>query len=171
MLELKCLVKEQVMKHMTVSSVRVWGWVQVRSHEVHLSPCTKDIYSFIQTFFPQQEIQEVVGVGHAHFSLHLRPTKGGVDVAWASPLFCPPQLRKPTPHVSVTEERRQEEKKKTGDEERETEEGANWDSSGRHETDGVSKYTEDISTRKRVCAIVTQLWMLLLTCDLLGNNN
>lgn len=108
----KCLVKEQVIKHMTVSSVRVRGWVQVRSHEVHLSPCTKDIYSFIQTFFPQQEIQEVVGVGHAHFSLHLRPTKGGVDVAWASPLFCPPQLRKPTPHVSVTEERRQEEKKR-----------------------------------------------------------
>lgn len=108
----KCLVKEQVIKHMTVSSVRVRGWVQVRSHEVHLSPCTKDIYSFIQTFFPQQEIQEVVGVGHAHFSLHLRPTKGGVDVAWASPLFCPPQLRKPTPHVSVTEERRKKREKK-----------------------------------------------------------
>lgn len=107
----KCLVKEQVMKHMTVSSVRVRGWVQVRSHEVHLSPCTKDIYSFIQTFFPQQEIQEVVGVGHAHFSLHLRPTKGGVDVAWASPLFCPPQLRKPTPHVSVTEKKRREMKR------------------------------------------------------------
>lgn len=107
----KCLVKEQVIKHMTVSSVRVRGWVQVRSHEVHLSPCTKDIYSFIQTFFPQQEIQEVVGVGHAHFSLHLRPTKGGVDVAWASPLFCPPQLRKPTPHVSVTEKKRREMKR------------------------------------------------------------
>lgn len=53
----------------------------------------------------------MVGVGHAHFSLHLRPTKGGVDVAWASPLFCPPQLRKPTPHVSVTEKKRWEMKR------------------------------------------------------------
>lgn len=78
--------------------------VGVSSSQVTWS--AKDIYSFIQTFFPQQEIQEVVGVGHAHFSLHLRPTKGGVDIARASPLFCPPQLRKPTPHVSVTEEKR-----------------------------------------------------------------
>lgn len=62
--------------------------------------------NLIHTFFPQQEVQEVVGVGHAHFSLHLRPSKGGVDIAWASPLFRLPQLRKPTPHVSVIERRR-----------------------------------------------------------------
>lgn len=62
----------------------------------------------IHTFFPQQEIQEVVGVGHTDFSLHLRPSKGGVDIAWASPFFCLPQLRKPTPHISVIEARGEE---------------------------------------------------------------
>lgn len=60
----------------------------------------------IHTFFSQQEIQEVVGVGHTHFSLHLRPSQGGVDVSWALPVFHFPQLRKPTPHLSVAEERR-----------------------------------------------------------------
>lgn len=62
--------------------------------------------NLIRTFFPQQEIQEVVGVGHTHFSLHLRPSQGRVDIARALPLFRLPQLRKPTPHISVIEERR-----------------------------------------------------------------
>lgn len=62
--------------------------------------------NLVRTFFSQQEIQEVVGVCHAHFSLYLWPSKGGVDIARASPLFCLPQFRKPTPHISVGEERR-----------------------------------------------------------------
>lgn len=55
----------------------------------------------IHTFFSQKEIQEVVGVRHTHFSLHLRPPESGVDIARASSLFCLTQLREPTPHVSV----------------------------------------------------------------------
>ncbi len=105
----------------------------------------------------------MVGVGHAHFSLHLRPTKGGVDIARASPFFCLPQLRKPTPHISVIEERgeqkgvlKRKKKKKMEDEKRKTEEGVNKDSSERHGLDRVSKYTEHISTSNRVCVIVTR---------------
>lgn len=55
----------------------------------------------LHTFFSQQEIQEVVGVGHSYFGLHLRTSEGGVDVSWAVPLFGLAQLWEPTPHISV----------------------------------------------------------------------
>ncbi len=61
-----------------------------------------------------------------------------------------------------------------GNEEGETEEGANEDSSGRHGIDRVSKYTEHISTANRVCVCHnhTPARMLQLTCEfeMLGNN-
>lgn len=50
-----------------------------------------------RTFLPQQKVQEVVGVGHAYFSLHLRTSEGGIDLP-GTPLLCPPQFRQPTAH-------------------------------------------------------------------------
>lgn len=55
----------------------------------------------LHTFFSQQEIQEVVGVGHSYFGLHLRTSEGGVDISWAVPLFGLAQLWESTPHISV----------------------------------------------------------------------
>lgn len=59
----------------------------------------------VHTFFPQQEIQKVVGVGHSNFSLHLRPSEGRIDVARTTPLLDLPQLWEPTPHFSGRKEK------------------------------------------------------------------
>lgn len=114
---------------MTISSMHVWESSCVRSHDVpsgfyRLQEETKNYFGHLEgirkysgeetfptahwavvhTFFPQQEIQKVVGVGHSDFSFHLRPSEGGVDVAGAALLFSLPQLWEPTPHFSKREE-------------------------------------------------------------------
>ena len=68
--------------------------------------------NFIHTFFPQQKIQEMVGVSHAHFSLYLGSPQGGVDISWALSLLCLPQFREPTPHVPVEGEIKEREEEK-----------------------------------------------------------
>lgn len=54
-----------------------------------------------RTFFSQQEVQEVVGVGHAHFRLHLRASQGGVDVPGTLALLSLPQLGEPAAHLTA----------------------------------------------------------------------
>lgn len=148
-------------KHMTISSMHAW---EKSSHMMHVSLSfmgsaqalnknTANKWSYVKysdffltwltelhTFFPQQEIQEVVGVGHPNFCLHLRPSEGGVNVARATPLFCLSQLREPTPHISVRRDMKR-------GEEVEEEMGR---VSKRPGINSVSKYKECINTSNRV---------------------
>lgn len=54
-----------------------------------------------RTFFPQQEVQEVVGVDHAHFGLYLRTPQGGVDVPGTLALLSLPQLGEAAAHLTA----------------------------------------------------------------------